>query len=112
MAETPSYMIPLDTQAPDFTLQDVVSGNQLSLSDNKSDVATVIMFIFNHCPYVILIREKLAQVAKEYQSKGVHFIAINSNDVSQYPEDSPKKMKQAALEFGFTFPYLYDETQE
>ena len=111
MAETPSTMIPLGTKAPEFHLLDTQSGKYVSLNENKSDIATVIMFICNHCPYVKYIRSKLLEVANLYQAKGIHFIAINSNNAEAYPEDSPEKMKEEAKKHQFPFPYLYDETQ-
>ncbi len=109
---TPSTMVPLGTQAPDFSLPDTVSGQVINLDDYQSDKATVIMFICNHCPYVLHIKDELANVAKDYQLRDVAFIAISSNDIEQYPADAPDKMKEFADEVGFTFPYLYDETQE
>lgn len=105
-------MIPLGSEAPDFRLPDVVSGSELSLGDLKSDVATVLMFICNHCPYVKHLQYGLVEVADEYIPKGVSFVAINSNDVENYPDDSPEKMKEVAEEKGYKFPYLFDETQE
>ena len=105
-------MIPLGSEAPDFRLPDVVSGDELSLGDLKSDVATVLMFICNHCPYVKHLQDGLVEVADEYIPKGVSFIAINSNDVQNYPDDSPERMKEVAEEKGYQFPYLFDETQE
>lgn len=105
-------MLPLGTKAPDFTLYDSVSGKNIRLADLKSDKATVVMFICNHCPYVIHVREELARLAKDYQAKGVAFVAISSNDVENYPQDGPDKMKEMAETFDFTFPYLYDETQD
>jgi len=111
MAQTPSTMIPLGTRAPDFKLLDTCSGNDLSLQELASDKATVILFICNHCPYVKHIQSKLVEVAKIYQAKGISFIAINSNDITNYPDDSPEKMKIEAQQQGYTFPYLYDETQ-
>jgi peroxiredoxin len=110
--ETPSTMIPLGTKAPSFKLPDTVSGKTLSLEDLKSNTATVVMFISNHCPYVKHVRNELVKIAKEYQPKKINFIAICSNDAKSYPEDSPKRMKEVAIELGFPFPYLYDETQE
>lgn len=104
-------MLPLGTEAPDFSLPDVVSGGNVSLSELDSEVATVIMFICNHCPYVIHIQEELLNVVKDYQPKGVKFAAISANDIENYPQDSPEKMKLLAEELGFTFPYLYDESQ-
>ncbi len=111
MSLTPSNMLPLGTSAPHFNLQDTVSAKMLSLEALKSDKATVIMFICNHCPYVLHILHKLVDVAKIYQAKGVNFVAISANDVEHYPQDSPDKMKHHAKEFDFNFPYLYDETQ-
>ena len=112
MSETPSAMIELGTKAPNFKLPDTISGNQISLDEIKSDKATVIMFICNHCPYVVHIIQELSKVAAEYKQKGVSFVAISSNDVANYPQDSPDKMKEFAEKLNFTFPYLYDETQE
>lgn len=112
MASTPSNMIPLGTTAPHFNLVDSISGGKKSLSELKSDIATVIMFICNHCPYVKHINSELVKVAKMYQAKGISFVAISSNDVVNYPDDSPEKMKETASSEGYTFPYLYDETQE
>lgn len=112
MAETASTMLPLGTKAPDFTLSNVVTGKKESLNELKSDKATVVMFICNHCPYVIHIQATLVKLAKEFMEKGVSFIAISSNDVKRYPADAPDKMKVIAKLWGFPFPYLYDETQE
>ncbi len=112
MAETPSNMIPLGTKAPDFKLKDVTTGKQLSLNEIKSEKATVIMFICNHCPYVKHINKMLVDFANKYIQRGVSFVAINSNDVDNYPEDSPEKMIITAKEHGYPFPYLFDETQE
>lgn len=112
MVETASTMIPLGTKAPEFTLPDTVSGKTLSLNDLKSDQATVVMFICNHCPYVQHVQNQLAALANDYIPKGISFIAISSNDVESYPEDSPARMKEIALRDGFPFPYLYDESQE
>ena len=112
MAETPSNMIPLGTKAPSFELPDTISGKTLKLSDLTSDIATVIMFICNHCPFVKHVQNELVRLADDYISKGISFIAISSNDVSKYPADSPEKMKELAEQLGFTFPYLYDESQD
>jgi thiol-disulfide isomerase/thioredoxin len=108
MARTPSTMLPLGTPAPVFNLFDVHSEQYKSLLKLKSSIATVIMFICNHCPFVIHIKEKLIERIIQYQKQQVSFIAICSNDVANYPDDSPAKMK---LE-GYPCPYLYDETQE
>ncbi|WP_323758574.1 thioredoxin family protein [Roseivirga sp.] len=112
MARTASNMLPLGTKAPDFRLPDTVSDKILSLDELKSDKATVIMFICNHCPFVKHVDEIIVALAKHYQTKGVSFIAINSNDVENYPQDSPRLMKVEAEKVGYTFPYLFDETQE
>lgn len=111
MALTPSTMLALGTTAPDFRLPDT-DGKMVGLSDFKSAPATLVMFICNHCPYVIHIRSELAKLAREYQAKGVAVIAINSNDADKYPADSPDKMKQEVASAGYTFPYLFDETQQ
>ena len=110
MAETPSKMIPLGTIAPDFRLPDT-TGKLVALADFKAAPATLVMFICNHCPFVRHIRSGLAQFAREYQSRGLAIIAINSNDVVAYPDDSPAKMADEVKHAGYTFPYLYDETQ-
>ena len=104
--------IPLGFKAPDFLLPDTISANKLSLSDLKGHKATVVMFICNHCPYVVHVKDQLVSLANDYQSKGISFIAISSNDVSKYPADSPENMKIFAEQNKFPFPYLYDETQE
>ena len=111
MAFTESNMIPLGSIAPDFTLPDTVSGEAKSLSEIKSDKANLIMFICNHCPYVIHVQDEISRLAKDYQAKGVSIIAISSNDVSRYPADAPDKMTLFAKENDFNFPYLYDESQ-
>jgi peroxiredoxin len=111
MAQTPSTMLPLGTKAYDFKLLDTRSEQMLSLQELKSKTATVIMFICNHCPYVIHIISKVVEAANAYQAQGIKFIAISSNDVNTYPEDRPDKMKLFAQHYDFSFPYLYDETQ-
>lgn len=105
-------MIPLQTEAPLFSLPDVTSGQRLSLLELKGEHATVIAFICNHCPFVKHINHQLIELAKDYQNKGVSVIAISSNDAQQYPEDGPEAMKEVAIQLGYPFPYLYDETQE
>lgn len=110
MALTPSTMLPLGTTAPDFKLPDT-SGRTVSLADFKNAPALLVLFICNHCPYVKHIRAGLAQLARDYTPKGVAVVAINSNDVANYPDDSPARMKEEVKSAGYTFPYLYDETQ-
>ncbi len=111
MVQTASNMMPLGTKAPDFCLTDTISGNERCLSELRGEVATVVMFICNHCPFVKHIKSELVNLGQEYPTKGIGLIAISSNDVSSYPEDSPDKMKALALSIGYNFPYLYDETQ-
>jgi thiol-disulfide isomerase/thioredoxin len=112
MAAVPSNMLALGTTAPEFALPDAVSGATLSLAALKSDVATVVMFLCNHCPYVKHINKELTRLAEDYQPRGVAFVAISSNDVAAYPDDAPDQMKLVAAEQGYPFPYLYDETQD
>lgn len=112
MVQTASNMMPLGTLAPDFKLLDSVSGDEFTLQELRGDVATLIMFICNHCPFVKHIQNELVNLGKDYSSKGVGIVAISSNDVSTHPEDSPDKMKTLALSAGYTFPYLYDESQQ
>lgn len=112
MARTPSNMLPLGTKAPNFTLLDTVSDNTLSLDTVKGEKGTVIMFICNHCPFVIHVNPEISKLTKEYQSKDIGFVAISSNDVENYPQDAPDLMKEKAKEVDYTFPYLYDENQE
>lgn len=111
MARTPSNMLPLGTKAPDFELLDTISDNTSTLQELKGEKGTVIMFICNHCPFVIHVNPMIVKLAKEYQAKGISFVAISSNDVENYPQDAPNLMKEKAKEEGYTFPYLYDETQ-
>ncbi|WP_066219433.1 thioredoxin family protein [Formosa haliotis] len=111
MADTPSNMMPLGTQAPDFNLLDTVSNQFKSLSQLKGTHATVIFFICNHCPFVIHVNSELVSLAKDYKAQGVNCIAISSNDIEMYPQDAPDKMKINAKEQGYPFPYLFDDTQ-
>ena len=104
-------MLPLGTNAPNFSLQDAVSGNYYSLDDLKSEKATVVMFICNHCPFVIHVFPEIVSIAKHYKNKGVSFIAVCSNDTENYPEDAPDKMSIVAKVLKFSFPYLYDKRQ-
>jgi len=112
MAKTPSNMVSLGTKAPDFSLIDVVSEKTKNLNDLKGKNGTVIMFICNHCPYVKHVNKTIVELANKFKDEGVNFIAISSNDVINYPEDSPELMKLNAQQYKFTFPYLYDESQE
>jgi thiol-disulfide isomerase/thioredoxin len=112
MSYIESYMLPLGTLAPSFELPDTVSGNVLSLEQLKSDRATVVMFLCNHCPYVLHVNEEVVRLVDEYEKKDVAFIGISSNDAQAYPQDGPKEMKTHAERVGYLFPYLYDESQE
>lgn len=111
MANTPSNMLPLGTLAPHFELLNTVSNKLLNLNIAKGKNGTVIMFICNHCPFVIHVNKQLVQMANDYQEKGIGFIAISSNDAINYPQDGPEKMKIHAIKEKYPFPYLYDETQ-
>ncbi len=112
MAYTESNMIPLGTLAPDFELPDTVSGQMVRLQDIASPKATVVMFLCNHCPYVLYINDEIVRIVREYESRGVSFVGISSNDAAAYPEDAPDNMREHARAVGYTFPYLYDETQD
>lgn len=112
MAFTESNMLPLGTVAPDFTLPDTVTGKLFNLKAQPAAKATVMMFLCNHCPYVIHVNPEIVRIVKDYQPKGVQFIGISANDAVAYPDDAPDKMKIQAETVGYEFPYLYDETQE
>ncbi len=101
----------LGAQAPAFELLDVVTGETRSFTALSGEKGTVVMFICNHCPFVVHVREKLVELGREYQAKGVNFIAISSNSVASHPADSPDKMKELAEAMDFPFPYLFDEDQ-
>lgn len=105
-------MLPLNTKAPDFSLYETITGKTVSLDELKGEKATVIMFICNHCPFVIHVNEELSKLAMNYIPKGIGFIAISSNDVKNYPQDGPELMRSSAIKNKYTFPYLYDETQD
>jgi Peroxiredoxin len=111
MVQTVSTMLDLGTQAPDFRLPDTQQGNTVTLADFKDAPALLVIFMCNHCPYVKHIRKSLAQFAREYIPKGLRVVGINANDWLRYPEDSPELMAKEAETVGYTFPYLYDETQ-
>lgn len=111
MAETPSTMAPLGMEAPAFDLPDP-RGGRYSLEDFQDAKGLVVAFICNHCPFVKHIREELAAFGREYREKGLAMVAISSNDAETYPQDGPEAMAREAEEWGYTFPYLFDETQE
>ncbi len=111
MVLTPSMMIALETKAPDFNLNDVVTGKPFSLVSFEAQKALLVMFVCRHCPYVQHIKGELARLGRDYANKSLGIIAISSNDASKYPDDSPKSLKEMAVEQGFNFPFCYDETQ-
>jgi peroxiredoxin len=111
MARTPSTMLELGTPAPDFSLPDTVSGTTVSLSDFAQAPGLLVMFICNHCPYVKHINHALAAFAKVYRARGLAVVAISANDVVSHPDDGPDKMAAEARALGYSFPYLYDESQ-
>ena len=111
MAETPSLMLELGTEAPDFRLPDT-DGRMVGLADFADARALLVMFICNHCPFVKHVRPELARIGREYASRGVAVVAINSNDAVAYPADGPAQMKEEKARVGYAFPYLFDETQE
>lgn len=110
MARTPSTMLPLGTQAPDFRLIST-EGQEVSLQDFDDSAGLLVMFICNHCPFVKHIRDELARLGNDLMARGVGVVGIMSNDVANYPDDRPELMKQEKLEAGWSFPYLYDATQ-
>lgn len=112
MARTESTMLALGTRAPHFKLIDTVSNEIVDLNDLTGEFGTAIMFICNHCPFVIHVNPEISRIAKKYAFKGIGFIAISSNDSINYPQDGPMHMKEKAAEEGYSFPYLYDQTQE
>lgn len=111
MALTLSTMLALGTKAPDFSLPDVVTGKTVTLKDFAGRKALVVMFICKHCPFVIHVAEELARLGKDYTARGAGIVAISSNDVENYPDDAPDKLKEMALNLGFNFPHCYDESQ-
>ena len=111
MVATNSTMLPLGTKAPDFHLPDP-SGKMFHLSDFQTAKGLVVVFMCNHCPYVKHLRAALAQLGRDYQPRGIAVVGINSNDVANYPSDSPANMAEEARSAGYNFPYLYDATQE
>lgn len=111
MAAVPSTMLPLGTPAPAFRLPDP-SGRLWSLDELAGSRALLVMFLCNHCPFVKHVRAELARLGRDYAERGVGIVAINSNDIEKYPDDSPAKMAEEARAAGYTFPYVFDETQE
>ena len=112
MAQTASNMLPLGTLAPKFKLKDTNSSFEYSYDDLKGSKGTLVLFICNHCPFVIHAIPEIIMIANDYRVQGIGIIAISSNDISKYPQDAPELMTEFAFENKFEFPYLYDETQE
>ncbi|KYC42191.1 alkyl hydroperoxide reductase [Scytonema hofmannii PCC 7110] len=112
MALTASTMLPLGTQAPDFELPDVRSGETISLSSFTGKKALLVMFICQHCPFVKHVKQELAQLGKDYLNTGLAIVAISANDATNYPNDAPESLKAMAVELDFNFPFCYDESQE
>lgn len=112
MALTQSTMLPLGSRLPDFRLPDVVTGTLISPETFDRKRCLVVMFICKHCPYVVHVREELARIGNDYQSKDVGILAISSNDISKYPDDAPESLKAMAKQSGWTFPVCFDESQE
>jgi len=110
MALTPSTMLALGSKAPDFRLPDT-EGKTVSLADFRDAPALLVIFLCNHCPYVKHVRHELAKLARDYQAKGVGAVGISANDVLSHPDDRPEMMAREKAEVGYTFPYLYDESQ-
>tara|TARA_B110000003_G_scaffold121003_1_gene123428 strand:+ start:3259 stop:3819 length:561 start_codon:yes stop_codon:yes gene_type:complete len=112
MARTNSNMVPLGTEAKDFKLYDTVSKTVVSFDQIKGSLGTLVLFICNHCPFVIHINPILIKISKKYKKSGLNIVAISSNDVEKYPQDGPLQMAKHAKKNGYDFPYLFDETQE
>lgn len=110
MVETPSTMFSLGTRAPDFALEDAVKSETFRLEDFEGKVL-VVMFICNHCPFVVHVRDEITRVATDYAPRGVSFAAINSNSIDTHPQDGPEHMKALATELQWKFPFFFDGTQ-
>lgn len=112
MAQTASNMVALGTTAPDFYLKDTNSNDWLCYKDTKGELGTLVIFMCNHCPYVLHVLEEILMIANDYRIQGIGIVAISSNDALTYPQDDPVQMAEFAFAHNFNFPYLYDETQE
>jgi peroxiredoxin len=112
MAQTPSNMLPLGTKAPNFNLPATNFNETFSFEAIKGEKGTLVLFICNHCPFVLHVIDEIVMIANDYRVQGIGMVAISSNDVVKYPHDAPDKMADFALENRIEFPYLYDETQE
>lgn len=112
MARTPSNMLPLGTIASNFKLKDTNSNNEYSFEDLKGSKGTLVMFICNHCPFVLHVIREIVMIANDYRVQGIGVVAISSNDIEKYPQDAPELMTEFAFENKIDFPYLFDESQE
>lgn len=112
MAETPSAMLELGTEAPSFSLPNVTSGDPVSLSDFDRHRALLVMFICRHCPYVQHVKQGLARLGRDYASQSLGTVAVSANDPEQYPDDRPERLAEFAKEAGFNFPVIFDESQD
>ena len=112
MSQTPSNMLPLGTIAPNFKLKDTNSNDYLSFEDLKGEMGTLVIFICNHCPFVIHALPEILMIANDYRVQGIGIVAISSNDAVKYPQDGPELMTEFAFKNKMEFPYLYDESQE
>lgn len=111
MAATPSRMLALGTSLPAFALPDVRTGGTLRSTDFRPRAGLLVMFVCNHCPYVVHVKDELARLGTEATARGLGVVAISANDVGSHPQDGPAEMATTARAWGWTFPYLYDETQ-
>lgn len=112
MALTPSTMLELGTQAPEFELPDVISGTVFRLRDYAEKKAVLVMFICRHCPYVVHIEKELVRLGRDFADSDLGMVAVSSNDAARYPDDAPERLRGKALELGYAFPLCYDGTQE
>ncbi len=111
MAKTASEMLPLGTPAPNFRLRDTVSGRDVGLADFPSDRPLLVLFICNHCPYVVHVRDEFARLERDYSGR-ISMVAINANSLETHPQDGPEHMRELARQQGWSFPFLFDATQE
>jgi len=111
VVQTASAMLPLGSEAPDFSLPDVTTDKRMSLQDFADKSGLLIMVICNHCPFVVHVREELARIGRDYQGKDLAVVAVSANDAVHYPDDAPDKLAAMAKSQGFVFPFLYDEAQ-
>jgi len=112
MARTESTMLPLGTSAPDFALTEPATGRTVALADFAADRALLVMFICNHCPFVVHVRAGLSALGRDYEGRELGIVAISANDAAAYPDDAPDKLAAEANAHDYRFPYLHDETQE